>query len=678
MSATPPGDSVELQPARTQDVYQLSEDIELDLRAYELRCRGRALKLERLPMDILVFLIEHRGELVTREQIGERIWGKSVFLDIDNSINGAIRKIRHVLKDDPRQPHFILTIPGRGYRFIVPAAETENRCTATQTLVPSGLELQPGTEPSAERAGRRWPIWLGIGAVVVLLWGGLQWSRTWFRPQPTGRRVILAVLPFKNLTGDPGQEYFSDGLTEEMSAQLGVLDTRHLGVIARTSAMHYKNSEAPLERIGMELGAEYVIEGSVRRAADRVRVTVQLIQVKDRTHLWAHEYDRELSDILALQSEISQEVADEIQLVLGENKRIEPAHLRASSPRNDEAYDLYLRGVYFWNKRTIEGFQQAITYFQQAVVKDPNYARAYAGIADSYSLLGGYSGVPQNEWMAKARAAAQRALQLDDNLPEAHTAMGLIVQNYDHDWATAEKEFRRAIELNPNYATAHHWYAEYLTWRGRFDEAFLEIERARQLDPLSLIIGADRGAMLYYSRQYDRSLEQFRAVLEMDPTFSRARMVFAVYVQKGMFDEARSVNTQLTLDSPWYWANSAYIEARARRHAAAEHAVRRLHELDERQAVDAGAFGLAYASTGRRDESIAWLQKALAQHSNVILALQVDPLFDSMRADSRFQDLVRKVGLAVDPHPLSTGAPSVRRPPERPFGSRSIALARSR
>jgi TolB-like protein/DNA-binding winged helix-turn-helix (wHTH) protein/Tfp pilus assembly protein PilF len=633
-------------PSKTQDVIQFGTDIELDLRAYELRRRGRVLKLERLPMDVLALLIEHRGELVTREQIGERVWGRSVYLDTDNSINGAIRKIRQALKDDPRQPRFILTVPGRGYRFIVPSAEIESRRLAAQTPLPSTLQDQPASESGKEKVPKRWPMWLGIAvALVAILWGGRQWSGNRIGPQPRVGRVILAVLPFKNLTGDPGQEYFSDGLTEEMSAQLGVLDTQHLGVIARTSAMHYKNSEVPLEQIGRELGVEYVLEGSVRRAPDRVRVTVQLIQVKDRTHLWAHEYDRELRDILALQSEISQEVADEIQLVLGDHKGTDPLRVRTTSPHNDEAYDLYLRGRYFWNKRTIEGFQQAITYFEQAVAKDPNYARAYAGIADSYSLLGGYTGAPQAEWMAKARAAAQRALQLDDNLPEAHTALALIVQNYDHDWETAEKEFRRAIELNPNYATAHHWYAEHLTWRGRFDEAFVEIERAQQLDPLSLIIAADRGVMLYYSRQYDRSLEQFRAVLEMDPNFSRARMVFAVYVQKGMFEEARSVNTQVPLDSPWHWVNSAYIEARSGRHAEAERALRKLRELNEKQGVDAATFALAYAIMGRTDESLAALEKAFAQHSNVMVALRVDPVFDSLRGEARFEDLVGRVGL---------------------------------
>ena len=593
------------------------------------------------------FLIEHRGELVSREQIGEKIWGRSVHLDTDNSINGAIRKIRQVLKDDPRQARFILTIPGRGYRFIVPTAEIETTPGDAQPPLPSTLEVQPASESRTEKVGRRWLIWLGIVVVLVaILWGGLPWSGTRFRPHPAGGRAILAVLPFKNLTEDAGQEYFSDGLTEEMSAQLGILDAQHLGVIARTSAMHYKNSDVPLEQIGRELGAEYVIEGSVRRAADRVRVTVQLIQIKDRTHIWAHEYDRELRDILALQSEISQEVADEIQRVLGDQKRIDPIRRRAASPHNDEAYDLYLRGRYFWNKRTIEGFRQAINYFQQAVTKDPNYAQAYAGIADSYSLLGGYSGAPQAEWMAKARDAAQRALQLDDNLPEAHTALALIVQNYDHDWETAEREFRRAIELNPNYATAHHWYAEHLTWRGRFDEAFAEIERARRLDPLSLIIAADRGVMLYYSRQYNRSLEQFRAVLEMDPHFSRAQMVFAVYVQEGMFEQARSVNTQIPLDSPWHWVNSACIEARSGRHTEAERALRKLRDLDEKHGVDAATFALAYAVMGRTDESLASLEKAFAQHSNVMVALRVDPVFDSLRGDSRFQDLLRKVGLA--------------------------------
>ena len=312
-----------------------------------------------------------------------------------------------------------------------------------------------------------------------------------------------------------------------MISQLGDLDPSHLGVIARTSVMHYKHSGEPLDRVGRELGFQYALEGSVRRDSNKVRITAQLIQIKDQSHIWARQYDRDLNNLLALQAEIAQEIGDEIELTLGEHRHIDTARQSSLSPQAYEAYDLYLKGRFFWNKRTGTGFQQAIEYFQQAIAEDRNCSRAYTGLADSYALLGGYSLTPQIDLMPKARAAALKALELDPGLAEAHTSLALITENFDYDWETAEKEYRRAIELNPNYATAHHWYAEYLSLQGRFSEALAESERARELDPLSLIIAADRGVILFYARQYDASIAQFRAVKEMEPGFTRAGMVVA-------------------------------------------------------------------------------------------------------------------------------------------------------
>jgi TolB-like protein/Tfp pilus assembly protein PilF len=461
---------------------------------------------------------------------------------------------------------------------------------------------------------------------------------------------MLAVLPFENLTGDAGQDYFSDGLTEEMITQLGRIDPEHLGVIARTSVMHYKHSSEQLQQIARELGVQYVLEGSVRRDADKVRITAQLIQMKDQTHLWARQYDRELSNLLALQGEIAQEIAQEIPVILGKNHTpIGTAPQPALAPNAYEAYDLYLKGQYFWNKRTVEGFQRAIDYFQQAIVKDPSYARAYAGLADSYVLISGYSGVPQAEFMPKARAAALRALELDESLAEAHAALALIVQNYDWDWQTAGREFRRAIELNPNYATAHHWYAEHLAFLGRFDEALREGERASQLDPLSLIIASDQGVILYYSRQYDRAIEQFRAVLDMDPGFSRAGMMTQAYVEKGLFKDALAFmesRRRMAEDGPWTWATLAYVYGRAGQPVQARRALVKLEELNRHQQLDPGPFLAAYTGMGDKELAFAWMEKAYLQHSNVLAALKVEPSYDSLRGDPRFVDLMRRVGLA--------------------------------
>jgi TolB-like protein/DNA-binding winged helix-turn-helix (wHTH) protein/Flp pilus assembly protein TadD len=630
-------------PVRSQGLLRFGEDFEVDSRAYQLRRSGRVLKLERIPMELLLFLIEQRGQLVRRQQIVERIWGKDVFLDADNSINGAIRKVRQVLKDDPEHPRFIQTIPGRGYRFIAPVLDSEGE----KQLAPLEPQAPPKEHSTHKLAHRRWVIPVGIAmGLIAALGAWLHWSRSAARPQPAGGRLMLAVLPFENLTGDHGQDYFSDGLTEEMITRLGNLDPQRLGVIARTSVMRYRHSQESWDRLGRELGVQYVLEGSVRRDADKVRITAQLIQMRDQTHLWAREYDRELSNLLAVQGEIAQAVADEIQLTLANHQRIQTIRPPSLSPAAYEAYDLYLKGRYFWNKRTTQGFQQAIEYFQQAVAKDATYARAFAGLADSYALMSSYSLAPQKEFMPKARAAALKALEMDESLAEAHTSLAVIAQNYDWDWQTAEKEYRRAIELNPNYATAHHWYAECLALRGRFDEAFAEMERARQLDPLSLIIATDRGAILYFSRQYDRAIEQFRAVLDMEPNFPRAHMLTYVYVQKGLFAEALAdiEKWRRIEDSPWAWASMTYIYGRSGKPAQARRAMEKLEQLNRRRQIDPAPFFLAYVGLGDMDQAFAWLQKAYLAHSPALTALKVDPLYDPLRSDPRFEALLRRLG----------------------------------
>jgi len=633
--------SVASDPIHVSETICFGDDFALDLRSHELRRAGARLKLERIPMELLCLLVEQGGEIVTRERIAERIWGKGVFLDTDNSINGAIRKIRQVLKDDPEQPLFIQTLTGKGYRFIAPTVEADlGREAAT-------LPLQAAVSEGRARPASRWRVLLGAAVCLIVATGGFLWFRSQFRPQPPGGRLMLAVLPFENLTGDAGQDYFSDGLTEEMIARLGNVDPKHLGVIARTSVMYYKGGREPLDRIGRELGVQYVLEGSVRRDADKVRITAQLIQMRDQSHLWARQYDRELNNLLTLQGEIAQEVADEIQLTLGEHKRISVAREPILSPNAFEAYDLYLKGRYFWNKRTEQALQQAIDCFNQAIAKDPNSARAYSGLADSYALLSGYSLTPQTEAMPKARAAALKALELDEGLAEAHTSLALVTENYDWDWQTAEKEYRRAIELNPNYATAHQWYAEYLSLRGRFDEALVESEHARQLDPLSLIIATDNGAILYFSRQYDRAIAQFRAVLEMEPNFPRAHLLVGAYVEKGQFEDALTdIGTWgNTVSEPWTWAWRAHVYGRAGQQVEARHALTKLKELYRRQRIGPDPLLWAYVGMGDKDDAFFWFEKAFAAHSNVITALKVNPGFDPLRGDRRFQELLRRAGL---------------------------------
>lgn len=596
-------------------------------------------------MELLLFLVERRGELVTREQIVERIWGKGVFLDTDNSINGAISKIRQLLRDDAEQPHFIQTVTGRGYRFIAPVTEVHGDDLVASPTAPPLSPLVPEPQPT-KATPRRWLIPVASAVVMMIaIASWFLWTRSRIRPQPATGRLMIAVLPFENLTGDAGQDYFSDGMTEEMITQLGRLDPQHLGVIARTSVMDYKHSQESLDQISRSLGVQYVLEGSIRRDAERVRITAQLIQVKDQTHLWAQQYDRQINDLLALQSEIAREISDEIQIALGNHQPISPQP-RQLSPPESEAYDLYLKGLYFWNKRSGDGLRQAISYFQQATLKDPNYARAYAGLADSYSLMNGYTGAPSGEFMSVARTAAQRAVALDDRLPEAHTALALVVQNYDFDWQASEKEFKRAIEINANYATAHQWYAEHLMWQGRFEEALRESERARQLDPLSLIIASDNGVILLYSRQYDRAIAQFHSVLDMDPKFSRAQMIWHAYVEKGMFAEAlAALEAVPPTNAPWYWTELATVYGRAGRRVDAQRVLGNLLDLRRQQPVDPMQIATAYACMGNKSRALSFLEQAYAQHSSGLTTLKVDPLFDPLRGDPRFQDLLRRVHL---------------------------------
>lgn len=633
------------------DLILLADNLELDRSACELRRSGKPVKLSRIPMELLLLLVERRGELVTRDEIGERIWGKDVFVDQDNNINAAIHKLRLVLADDPEHPKFVQTVSGRGYRF---ATLTQHGTSSIPVLEPVSDQPAPTADPVPRQATpesvskiktRRTRLVLPALALVLIVAAGVYfpWIRSHAHSQAATGRVMLAVLPFENLTGDPAQEYFSDGLTEEMIAQLGNLDPQHLGVIARTSVMHYKGTAQKLDQIGRELGVQYVLEGSVRRGSDKVRITAQLIQLKDQTHVWARQYDRDIRDLLALQSEIAHEIAEGIPLGVDHAKAAVASH--SLGPREYEAYDLYLKGRYFWNKRTPLGFQQAIECFQQSIARDPNYARAYAGLADTYALLSGYTFTPQTEAIPKARAAALKALELDEGLAEAHTSLALITENYDWNWAAAEKEYRRAIELNPNYATAHHWYAEFLTWQGRFDEAFAESERARQLDPLSLIIASDNAAILHYSRQYERAIAHYHAVIDMDPNFAQAHLVVASYVAKGQFALALA-DLDKWESGPWKWSWQAHVYGRAGQRAQAKQALGKLQQLYRRQYLSPDLALWAWVGMGDTDETYAWFEKAYAVHSNALTSLKVNPAFDPLRSDPRFQDLLRRVGLA--------------------------------
>jgi TolB-like protein/Tfp pilus assembly protein PilF len=460
--------------------------------------------------------------------------------------------------------------------------------------------------------------------------------------------MMLAVLPFDNLTGDPAQDYFSDGLTEELITQLGRSNPRQFGVIARASVMHYKHHPQALDQVSRALGAQYLLEGSVRRDAEKIRVNAQLIQARDQTRIWTRQYDWQASNMLALQTEIAETVADQIQIALGSPRtHLEDSRQPLPASGNSQAYELYLKGRFFLNKRTSAGLLQATEYFEQSVGREPHFARSYASLAQCYALMSGYIVSPPSESVPKARAAARRALELDPNSAEAHAALAMIAQSFDWDFATAEKEYTLAIELDPNDATAHHWRAECLALEGRFNEALPEIDRAHQLDPLSLIIATDRGAFLYFARRYDSAIEQLNTVLEMEPNFPRAHMVAYAYAQKGEYDSALlDLQRWRGLESsPWIPAMKAYVYGRSGQHAQGREALHELEVLSRNHEVDPLLIAVAKIGMGDKDSAFVWLEKAYLQRSSGLNALKVDPLYDPLRSDPRFASLLQRVGL---------------------------------
>ena len=646
----------------TSNLYEFDE-FRLDPQNRVLRRGGTAVSLTPKAFDVLLLLIQNAGRIVTKDELMKTVWPDS-FVE-ESNLTQTIFMVRKAL-DETADRRYILTVQGQGYRFLVPVTATANSAAeieaqeieepAPPPSAGSAPETQSHSYPQRASDWRAAVIASGVVALVVIVTSTIWiWGSRHGAVEHPGR-TMLAVLPFENFTGDVGQEYFSDGLTEEMISQLGDLDPAHLGVIARTSVMHYKHSQESIPQIGKDLGVQYVIEGSVRRDSERVRITAQLIQVKDQSHLWAREYDRDLGHLLELQAEIAREVANEIEFSLSGQRPIEAARQAAehapgakTSANFYEVYDLYLKGRFFWNKRTSEGFRQAAGYFQQAIDKDPNYARAYAGLADTFALTSTWCMGPQNELMPKARAAALRALELDEGLAEAHASLALIKENYDYDWTGAEKEFRRAIQLDPQYATAHQWYAEFFSWQGRFAEAFAESEQARRLDPLSLIIARDHVSILYFSRQYEDALKQCHSIFELDPNYDpTGSLMIPSDLQLGRYEEVVGLINRWKdrYAGPWLWAWQAAVYGRSGHAKEARHALMKLEQSVGSRAEGTKMLLIAYSGTGQREQVIELLQRAYLEDSNAVVAIKVDPIYDPIRSDPRFQDLLRRVGLA--------------------------------
>lgn len=465
-------------------------------------------------------------------------------------------------------------------------------------------------------------------------------------------RIMLAVLPFMNLSGDPRQDYFADGLTEEMITDLGCQNPQALGVIARTSAMTYKNTNKDIAQIGRELGVNYILEGSVRREGNKARISAQLIQVSDQTHLWAQNYELQIKDILAVQRDVAATIAEKVKINLNGG---EPTELAQAKLANPDAYDDYLRGRYLLSQRTLSGFYDAIKFFQQAITKDPSFARAYAGLADSHVLLVFAAGGSP----AEAKAAALNALELDDNLAEAHTSLA-AVYILEWNWSGAEKEFQRALALNPNYALAHHWYGNlYLSPMGRHQEAIAELQQASELDPVSLIVNTDLGYAYFFSGDYDRAYEQYRKVLAADPSFVSTHWVLAQYYeQKQMYDLwVQELAQVYSLDG----RSDLAQQVKSVYTVGGREQLLQFIVASQRKGLyfDSLLAAAAELSLGNKQDALQDLEKSYRKHDFTLLRIKVDPAWNRLRSDPRFQDLERRMGLLSGPQsrPSDPAAP---------------------
>jgi TolB-like protein/DNA-binding winged helix-turn-helix (wHTH) protein/Flp pilus assembly protein TadD len=624
---------------------------EMDLRAGELRKHGLRIRLQEQPFQVLARLMEHPGDVVTREELQKKLWPADTFVDFDHGLNKAINKLREALGDSAENPRFVETVARRGYRFlaevkIADVAPVRGPGLETQSQLADEARNLAGDTGSRAAAKDSPPKFAVKTAVVVLLlltvslaaWELHPWSRT----APAIRS--LAVLPLESLSNDPSQDYFADGMTDELISDLGQISA--LRVISRTSVMGYKHARKPLPQIARELNVDAIVEGTVLRSGDQVRITAQLIDASADKHIWSQSYEGELRDTLALQSKVAKAIADEIRVNL--NPR-EQAALKSAKVVNPEAYVSYLKGRYFWNKRSAESLKVALAYFNQAIDEDPTYAQAYSGLSDTYALLGDwqYAAMTPKEALPKAKAAAIKALELDSALGEAHNSLAFCLDGFDWNFDSAGKEFLRAIELNPGYATAHHWYAWHLVLLHRYDEALAEMRKAESLDPLSLVINADLAELLVLAHSYDESIQQSRKTIEMDPNFGLAHNHLGqAYLQKHMYGEAIAElqkAVQLSGGGPTCMANLARADAASGNKREAEKLLGDLKKRSSPGYSHGSEIAVIYASLGDSDQAMNWLEKGYEERFNPGVLLR--PGFDPLRSDPRFRDLVRRIGL---------------------------------
>jgi TolB-like protein/DNA-binding winged helix-turn-helix (wHTH) protein/Tfp pilus assembly protein PilF len=600
---------------------------ELDPQAGELRKKGMKIRLQGQPVEILAILLQRPGETITREELQKKLWPAETFVDFEQGLNNAMKRLRASLDDSAENPHFIETLPRHGYRFIGSV---------------NGSEQTRAVEGNATRSIRL----RALGAVAVLAIAaalvGLNvrgWRDRLFKGSPKPQIQALAVLPLTNLSGDPEQEYFADGMTESLITELGKISSPR--VISRQSVMQYKSSKKSLQEIAGELKVDAVLEGAVEHSGDRMRVTIHLSQAFPERQLWAQEYDRSIRDVLSLQGEIARAITDEIQVKLTPEERTRLASSRSVNP---EAQDDYLHGLYFAHPlRSESDTQKAIAHFKEAIEKDPTFAPAYAELAMAYFWLGNpeQGGPSARETMPQAKAAVARALQLDPSLARAHMAKALIVLGSEWNWSGAEEQYRMALKLNPNCADCHFLYGVLLSGLGRYDEANAQVNQAIALDPLSSLYRNWLSAIAYFSGQYDLAIK-LAENLSDEWAFSLA----LPYAQKKMYPEAianfeKSIaRTGRQTDSLGYLA---LMYGLAGRKDDTKKIISELKERSRHHYVFPSVFAYAYLGLGEKDRALTYLEQAYEEQDPALFYLKVSPLLDPLRSEPRFQALLRRV-----------------------------------
>jgi TolB-like protein/DNA-binding winged helix-turn-helix (wHTH) protein/Flp pilus assembly protein TadD len=627
----------------------------MDLRAGELRKHGVRIRLQTQPFQILGMLLERPGEVVTREELRQALWPGDTFVDFDHGLNNAINRLREALGDSAESPRFLETLPRRGYRFIaavesIPsdspqdsAARVENSSATVPTTARDHLAALPVKSSKVSLRARLW-IAAGVSAAALLallvtLNTGVLRQRL-LGATATRRIQSIVVLPLENLGGDPSQEFFADGMTDELITQLAQIGG--LRVISRTTAMQYKGTRKSVPEIGRELHVDGIIEGTVFRSGNQVRISSQLVDARTDQHVWAQSYERDLRDILALQKDVAGGVARQIRANL----------LPGEQPRavNPQAYEAYLRGRHDLNAATSQAdLEDSIGNFRSALGKDPQFALAYSGLALSYLALSDYYLAP-HEVMPKAEEAARKALELDDGLSEAHDALGYVELIYRWDWRAAQQHLQRAIELNPGNALAQDHYASYLSDLGRHAEAFTTSERARELDPLSLLIQANNGLYFFLGREYDRAIEREHKALELDAKCSTCRSYLAIALaQSGRLPEALKEARLVRLPeaNPLDVSTAASAIAATGQRAEAEALLRRLQQLSKQRWVCPYELGTTYLALGDKKQALRELENAYQAHSICMVWAKDDPRLDPLRSEPRFQAILQRMSFPL-------------------------------